>query len=205
MLLQRHWLLLITADLLFWGLESGAALAGKAQDHSPSRKSGASHLDGNRAAFSLTLPFPPGRDSADSDQRKQEEDFYYTEVQVKEEPAPEVAATTSPISTSAPIIIQQALAKPEALLVEQPVLEPALASSALSQSAPSSFWHIQADHAYQVSWWHLLGMGHLLKSWQRAGHDPGFAASPRCSRDVSLPLPHCHSTLEWLWCQCNSI
>ncbi|XP_062474528.1 zinc finger protein 395 isoform X2 [Pezoporus occidentalis] len=89
-------------------------------------------------------------DSADSDQRKQEEDFYYTEVQVKEEPAPEVAATTSPISTSAPIIIQQALAKPEALLVEQPVLEPALASSALSQSAPSSFWHIQADHAYQA-------------------------------------------------------
>ncbi|KAM9017498.1 zinc finger protein 395 isoform 1-T1 [Ara ararauna] len=90
-------------------------------------------------------------DSADSDQRKQEEDFYYTEVQVKEEPAPEVAATTtSPISTSAPIIIQQALAKPEALLVEQPVLEHSLANSALSQSAPSSFWHIQADHAYQA-------------------------------------------------------
>ncbi|XP_009069326.1 PREDICTED: zinc finger protein 395 [Acanthisitta chloris] len=89
-------------------------------------------------------------DSADSDQRKREEDFYYTEVQVKEEPAPEAAAATSPMSTSAPIIIQQALAKPEALLVEQPVLEPALASSALSQSAPSSFWHIQADHAYQA-------------------------------------------------------
>uniref|UniRef100_A0A8C8BFF3 Zinc finger protein 395 n=1 Tax=Otus sunia TaxID=257818 RepID=A0A8C8BFF3_9STRI len=96
-------------------------------------------------------------DGADSDQRKREEDFYYTEVQVKEEPTPEAAAATSPTSASAPIIIQQALAKPEALLVEQPVLEPALASSALSQSAPSSFWHIQADHAYQVSWWHLLG------------------------------------------------
>ncbi|XP_010143824.1 PREDICTED: zinc finger protein 395 [Buceros rhinoceros silvestris] len=90
-------------------------------------------------------------DSADSDQRKREEDFYYTEVQVKEEPAPEVAVATSPMSASAPIIIQQALAKPEALLVEQPpVVEPALASSALSQSAPSSFWHIQADHAYQA-------------------------------------------------------
>uniref|UniRef100_A0A8D0FSN1 Zinc finger protein 395 n=1 Tax=Strix occidentalis caurina TaxID=311401 RepID=A0A8D0FSN1_STROC len=89
-------------------------------------------------------------DSADSDQRKREEDFYYTEVQVKEEPAPEAAAATSPTSASAPIIIQQALAKPEALLVEQPALEPALASSALSQSAPSSFWHIQADHAYQA-------------------------------------------------------
>ncbi|NXL83346.1 ZN395 protein, partial [Alectura lathami] len=90
-------------------------------------------------------------DSADSDQRKREEDFYYTEVQVKEEPAPEAAAAVaSPTSVSAPIIIQQALAKPEALLVEPPALEPALASSALSQSAPSSFWHIQADHAYQA-------------------------------------------------------
>ncbi|XP_009585841.1 PREDICTED: zinc finger protein 395, partial [Fulmarus glacialis] len=89
-------------------------------------------------------------DGADSDQRKREEDFYYTEVQVKEEPAPEAAAAASPTSASAPIIIQQALAKPEALLVEQPALEPALASSALSQSAPSSFWHIQADHAYQA-------------------------------------------------------
>ncbi|NXU54658.1 ZN395 protein, partial [Turnix velox] len=89
-------------------------------------------------------------DSTDSDQRKREEDFYYTEVQVKEEKAPESAATASPTSTSPPIIIQQTLAKPEALLVEQPALEPTLASSALSQSAPSSFWHIQADHAYQA-------------------------------------------------------
>ncbi|NXT74200.1 ZN395 protein, partial [Zapornia atra] len=89
-------------------------------------------------------------DGADSDQRKREEDFYYTEVQVKEEPAPEAAATVSPTSMSTPIIIQQALAKPEALLVEQQVLEPTLASSTLSQSAPSSFWHIQADHAYQA-------------------------------------------------------
>ncbi|NXP45900.1 ZN395 protein, partial [Heliornis fulica] len=89
-------------------------------------------------------------DSADSDQRKREEDFYYTEVQVKEEPTPEAAATVSPTSVSTPIIIQQALAKPEALLMEQPMLEPALASSTLSQSAPSSFWHIQADHAYQA-------------------------------------------------------
>nr|XP_038032888.1 zinc finger protein 395 isoform X1 [Anas platyrhynchos] len=91
-------------------------------------------------------------DSADSEQRKREEDFYYTEVQVKEEPAPETVAAASPtsVSSSSPIIIQQALAKPEALLLEPPALEPALASSALSQSAPSSFWHIQADHAYQA-------------------------------------------------------
>lgn len=84
---------------------------------------------------------------------------------MKEEPAPETVAAASPtsVSSSSPIIIQQALAKPEALLLEPPALEPALASSALSQSAPSSFWHIQADHAYQVSSSHppapLAGLG----------------------------------------------
>lgn len=90
------------------------------------------------------------RDGADSDQRRREEDFYYTEVQVKEEAAPESAP--SPSSASSPIIIQQALAKPETLVLEQSTLESHLPSSALSQSAPSSFWHIQADHAYQVCW-----------------------------------------------------
>lgn len=112
-----------------------------------------------RPGSCLYHPFPPfllGRDSADSDQRKREEDFYYTEVQVKEEPAPEAAASPTSVSASAPIVIQQALAKPEALLLEPPALEPALGSSALSQSAPSSFWHIQADHAYQVSCCRLL-------------------------------------------------
>lgn len=139
--------------------------------------------------FHRSPPFLPGRDGADSDQRKREEDFYYTEVQVKEEPAPEVAAAASPTSASAPIIIQQALAKPEALLVEQPALEPTLASGTLSQSAPSSFWHIQADHAYQVSWWRLLGMGHLPKSCRRADHDVLCSVSPRYGRDIALPPP----------------
>ncbi|NXK38706.1 ZN395 protein, partial [Piprites chloris] len=91
-----------------------------------------------------------GDGSADSERRKREEDFYYTEVQVKEEAAPEVATTPSPMATSAPIIIQQTLAKPETLLLEQPALEPGPAGGALSQSAPGSFWHIQADHAYQA-------------------------------------------------------
>ncbi|NXA54029.1 ZN395 protein, partial [Nothocercus julius] len=82
-------------------------------------------------------------DGADSDQRKREEDFYYTEMQVKEEPAAEPAA--SPTSPSAPVVFQ---GKPEALLLEPP--EPPASGSTLSQSAPSSFWHIQADHAYQA-------------------------------------------------------
>ncbi|NXA39931.1 ZN395 protein, partial [Eudromia elegans] len=84
-------------------------------------------------------------DGADSDQRKREEDFYYTEVQVKEEPAAEPAG--SPTSPSAPVVFQ---GKPEALLLETPGPEPPVPGSALSQSAPSSFWHIQADHAYQA-------------------------------------------------------
>lgn len=100
-----------------------------------------------------SYPFPflnHHRDGADSDQRRREEDFYYTEVQVKEEAAPESA--TSPTFGSSPIVIQQALAKPEALALDQATLESHLPNSALSQSAPSSFWHIQADHAYQVCW-----------------------------------------------------
>ncbi|XP_063156749.1 zinc finger protein 395 isoform X2 [Candoia aspera] len=91
-------------------------------------------------------------DGANSDQRKREEDFYYTEMQVKEEAPPEPsAAAPSPTAGSSPIVIQPAPSQPEALILDQATpLEPHLPSSALSQSAPSSFWHIQADHAYQA-------------------------------------------------------
>uniref|UniRef100_A0A8C8VGT1 Zinc finger protein 395 n=1 Tax=Pelusios castaneus TaxID=367368 RepID=A0A8C8VGT1_9SAUR len=87
-------------------------------------------------------------DGADSDQRKREEDFYYTEVQVKEEVAAESA--TSPAFGSSPVVIQQAVANPEGLTLDQATVESPLPKSTLSQSAPSSFWHIQADHAYQA-------------------------------------------------------
>ncbi|OCT81440.1 zinc finger protein 395-like [Xenopus laevis] len=87
-------------------------------------------------------------DGLDSDQRKREEDFYYTEVQMKEdseaEPTPK-----SPITATAPLLIQPVPAKPETHALEVPSIESPL-SSALSQSAPGSFWHIQADHAYQA-------------------------------------------------------
>ncbi|NXM29340.1 ZN395 protein, partial [Oxyruncus cristatus] len=89
-------------------------------------------------------------DGADSEPRKREEDFYYTELQAREEPAPEAATAPSPAATSAPILIQRALEKPEPLLPEPPGPEPGLAGGALSHSAPGSFWHIQADHAYQA-------------------------------------------------------
>ncbi|KAM4694996.1 zinc finger protein 395 isoform 2-T2 [Discoglossus pictus] len=87
-------------------------------------------------------------DGADSDQRKREEDFYYTEVQMKEEA--EVEATPrSPSTVTAPLLIQPVPPKPETQALEVPSLESPL-PSALSQSAPGSFWHIQADHAYQA-------------------------------------------------------
>ncbi|XP_029452048.1 zinc finger protein 395 isoform X2 [Rhinatrema bivittatum] len=86
-------------------------------------------------------------DGADSDQRKREEDFYYTEVQVKEEAEP---CRSPGMVTAAPAsVIQQAPARPKVPPVELLPAELPLPST-LSHSAPSSFWHIQADHAYQA-------------------------------------------------------
>ncbi|XP_053315453.1 zinc finger protein 395 [Spea bombifrons] len=87
-------------------------------------------------------------DGADSDQRKREEDFYYTEVQMKEEAEAE-STPRSPSTATPPLLIQPAQPKPEAHALEVPAVESPL-PSALSQSAPGSFWHIQADHAYQA-------------------------------------------------------
>uniref|UniRef100_A0A8C5M8J2 Zinc finger protein 395 n=2 Tax=Leptobrachium leishanense TaxID=445787 RepID=A0A8C5M8J2_9ANUR len=87
-------------------------------------------------------------DGADSDQRKREEDFYYTEVQIKEEVEAE-PTPKSPSTATAPLLIQPVLHMPQTPPLEMPLTESPL-SSALSQSAPGSFWHIQADHAYQA-------------------------------------------------------
>ncbi|KAM5165507.1 zinc finger protein 395 [Mantella aurantiaca] len=88
-------------------------------------------------------------DGADSDQRKREEDFYYTEVQLKEEGEAE-GTPRSPSTATAPLLIHPVTPKPpETPTLEVPTLESPL-PSALSQSAPGSFWHIQADHAYQA-------------------------------------------------------
>ncbi|NWI35944.1 ZN395 protein, partial [Picathartes gymnocephalus] len=96
-----------------------------------------------RGRFVTAVP-SPGRDGAD-----REEDFYYTEVQLKEEPPLEVApagggtdgtdgtGATRATARSVPIVIQPGPAK------ARPCQPP------LSHSAPGSFWHIQADHAYQ--------------------------------------------------------
>ncbi|KAM8954173.1 zinc finger protein 395 [Pelodytes ibericus] len=87
-------------------------------------------------------------DGADSDQRKREEDFYYTEVQMKEEIEAE-PTPRSPSTATAPLLIQPVQPKAETHALEVPSVESPV-PSALSQSAPGSFWHIQADHAYQA-------------------------------------------------------
>lgn len=99
----------------------------------------------------------------DSDQFKREEDFYYTEMQLKEESALAVAAPPAPGTPSggepaptsrvtSPSLAPLSLPPPkgQASGPEHAGLESPLPSVALSKSAPGSFWHIQADHAYQV-------------------------------------------------------
>lgn len=104
----------------------------------------------------------PHRDTVDSDQFKREEDFYYTEVQMKEEaaalgaPAADLAPT--PGVTSPPLaILPPPPPKAQPSGPDHPGLESYLPSGALSKSAPGSFWHIQADHAYQVQGSDRLG------------------------------------------------
>lgn len=98
----------------------------------------------------------PCRDTVDSDQFKREEDFYYTEVQMKGEAAaaggPTADPAPTPSVTSPPLTILPPPPPPKAQSSgpDHPGLESYLPSGALSKSAPGSFWHIQADHAYQV-------------------------------------------------------
>lgn len=98
----------------------------------------------------------------DSDQFKREEDFYYTEVQMKEEAAAAGATTAEPAPTPGMTSPPLALLPPPPVKTqssgpEHPGLESYLPSGALSKSAPGSFWHIQADHAYQVWGWGTRG------------------------------------------------
>ncbi|XP_062069766.1 zinc finger protein 395 [Lepus europaeus] len=101
-------------------------------------------------------------DTVDSDQFKREEDFYYTEVQVKEDSAAAAAGAPAPsTATAEPAPTPTVTSSPLAVLPPPPPkaqscgpdhagLESSLPSGALSKSAPGSFWHIQADHAYQA-------------------------------------------------------
>nr|XP_040148270.1 zinc finger protein 395 isoform X2 [Ictidomys tridecemlineatus] len=101
-------------------------------------------------------------DTLDSDQFKREEDFYYTEVQMKEESAVAAAVPSAPgtlttepaptprVTSPSLATLPLPLSKAQTSGPEHSGLESPLPSGALSKSAPGSFWHIQADHAYQI-------------------------------------------------------
>lgn len=107
----------------------------------------------------------------DSDQFRREEDFYYTEMQVKEgaaaaptaDPAPTPGVASPPLATLPSLPPKAQPSGPE-----HPGLESYLRPGALSKSAPGSFWHIQADHAYQV------------RGWGRPGAQPCGSEDVRC-------------------------
>ncbi|XP_064411528.1 zinc finger protein 395a isoform X2 [Latimeria chalumnae] len=95
------------------------------------------------------------RHSPDSEEHKHEEDFYYTETKLEVASAMDCSGPTPRCLPPAVVFPRQqpdwqASAGPEAQVPEQPGSEASLFQS-LAQSAPSSFWHIQTDHAYQVS------------------------------------------------------
>ncbi|KAG8506312.1 Zinc finger protein 395 [Galemys pyrenaicus] len=134
-------------------------------------------------------------DTLDSDQFKREEDFYYTEVQVKEEAAAAVSALDS---APAPSVASPPLAAlppppPKAPCPgpAHPGLEPCLSSGALSRSAPGSFWHIQADHAYQaLPSFQIPVSPHIYTSisWA-AAPSAASSLSPVRSRSLSFSEP----------------
>lgn len=142
------------------------------------------------------------RDTVDSDQFKREEDFYYTEMQMKEESALAVAAPPAPGTpngepaptsrVTSPSLAALSLPPPKVQSSgpEHPGLESPLPSVALSKSAPGSFWHIQADHAYQVwnrrMWGLSLGSQWSLLS-ERRPQRPLIKTEPLAELLILLP------------------
>ncbi|XP_036711200.1 zinc finger protein 395 isoform X1 [Balaenoptera musculus] len=135
-------------------------------------------------------------DSVDSGQFKREEDFYYTEVQTKEEAAaaggPAADPAPSPSLTSPPLaILPPPPPKAQSSGPDHPGLESYLPSGALSKSAPGSFWHIQADHAYQaLPSFQIPVSPHIYTSisWA-AAPSTASSLSPVRSRSLSFSEP----------------
>ncbi|XP_016069329.1 PREDICTED: zinc finger protein 395 [Miniopterus natalensis] len=137
-------------------------------------------------------------DTVDSDQFKREEDFYYTEVQMKEEAAAAAAGTPATDSAPTPSVTSPPLAilpppppKGQTSGPEHPGVESYLPSGALSKSAPGSFWHIQADHAYQaLPSFQIPVSPHIYTSisWA-AAPSPASSLSPVRSRSLSFSEP----------------
>ncbi|XP_032121288.1 zinc finger protein 395 isoform X1 [Sapajus apella] len=145
-------------------------------------------------------------DTVDSDQFKREEDFYYTEVQMKEESAAAAAAAAGPPVPGTPTAepaptssvtglplsaLPPPLHKAQSSGPEHPGPESSLPSGALSKSAPGSFWHIQADHAYQaLPSFQIPVSPHIYTSvsWA-AAPSSACSLSPVRSRSLSFSEP----------------
>ncbi|XP_004614800.2 zinc finger protein 395 [Sorex araneus] len=124
-------------------------------------------------------------DTAGSDQFKREEDFYYTEVQAREgaaEPVPNPGAASAPLALLPPPVPPSG--------PEQGSPEPRLPARTLSKSAPGSFWHIQADHAYQaVPSFQTPVSPHIYTSVSWAAPSTAASLSPGRSRSLSFSEP----------------
>lgn len=135
-------------------------------------------------------------DTVDSDQFKREEDFYYTEVQAKEDAAavavaPAADLVPAPGVTSPPLaILPPPPPKAPCSGPERPGLESYLSPGALSKSAPGSFWHIQADHAYQaLPSFQIPVSPHIYTSISWAATPAAASLSPVRSRSLSFSEP----------------
>ncbi|XP_053788958.1 zinc finger protein 395-like [Vidua chalybeata] len=131
------------------------------------------------------------------DGSEREEDFYYTELRVPEEPPPELpppavpAVTAVPGATAVPAV-PGATGAIGAVSCSAPiVIQPGPGQPGLSHSAPGSFWHIQADHAYQALPSIQIPVSpHIFTSisWA-AATSPLPSLSPARSRSLSLGDP----------------
>ncbi|XP_014741970.1 PREDICTED: zinc finger protein 395 [Sturnus vulgaris] len=128
------------------------------------------------------------------EQREREEDFYYTEVQAREEPPAELPPPAVPSVTSVTNVAS--VTNVTGATCSAPiVIQPSPCQPGLSHSAPGSFWHIQADHAYQALPSIQIPVSpHIFTSISWAAATPTLPSlspslSPVRSRSLSLSEP----------------
>ncbi|XP_067844351.1 zinc finger protein 395-like [Heptranchias perlo] len=86
----------------------------------------------------------------DCDHSDGEEDFYYTEIQVSGDQAPEMLGSRHSVSPPAVLHQQPVAASPQSLGPQEWTPDIHL-SDTLTQSVPTCLWQVCVDHTYQVS------------------------------------------------------
>ncbi|XP_068042771.1 LOW QUALITY PROTEIN: zinc finger protein 395-like [Anomalospiza imberbis] len=141
----------------------------------------------------LEFLIPAGRTAPE-----REEDFYYTELRVPKEPAPGAATgPLSPLSLLSPVPPLSPVPAGPCPALPPSSSSPAQASLA-EPLAPGSFWHIQADHAYQALPSIQIPVSpHIFTSisWA-AATSPLPSLSPARSRSLSLGDPRPPPSLQ---------